>query len=74
MSWILHHAEVRLGRWQDVLADVSAGTVICDPPYGQRTHSGALQGGEMADGRTLNLTDTSRGGDPGLFDAIGGTP
>jgi len=56
-------AEVRLGRWQDVLADVAPGTIICDPPYGQRTHSGALQGGEMADGRTLNLTDTSRGGD-----------
>lgn len=56
-------AEVRLGRWQDVLAGVTAGTVITDPPYGARTHTGALQGGEMADGRALNLTDVSRGGD-----------
>lgn len=31
-------AEVRLGRWQDVLADVEPGTIISDPPYGQRTH------------------------------------
>lgn len=35
-------AEVRLGRWQDVLAGVTAGTVITDPPYGARTHAGAL--------------------------------
>ncbi len=57
-------ADLRLGRWQDALADVaSVGTVITDPPYGQRTHAGALQGGRQDDGRTLNLTDTSRGGD-----------
>jgi site-specific DNA-methyltransferase (adenine-specific) len=31
-------AEVRLGRWQDVLADVAPHAVIVDPPYGQRTH------------------------------------
>ena len=56
--------DLRLGRWQDVLAGVGpVGSVITDPPYGARTHAGALQGGEMADGRTLNLTDTSRGGD-----------
>ena len=33
-------AEVRLGRWQDVLADVEPGTIISDPPYGARTHRG----------------------------------
>jgi hypothetical protein len=33
-------AEVRLGRWQDVLADVEPGTIISDPPYGSRTHAG----------------------------------
>lgn len=33
-------AEVRLGRWQDVLADVRPDVVISDPPYGERTHSG----------------------------------
>lgn len=63
-------AAVRLGRWQDVLTDVRPGTVICDPPYGARTHNGALQGGEMADGRRLNLTDASRGGDGSVRVAI----
>jgi hypothetical protein len=31
-------AEIRHGRYQDVLADVECDTVIVDPPYGQRTH------------------------------------
>ena len=31
--------ELRLGRWQDVLADVAqCDAVITDPPYGERTH------------------------------------
>lgn len=48
--------DLRLGRWQDVLADVaSVGTIITDPPYGARTHDG--------DTTTLGLTDTERGGD-----------
>jgi site-specific DNA-methyltransferase (adenine-specific) len=30
---------IRLGRWQDVLADVdTVDAVICDPPYGAKTH------------------------------------
>jgi len=33
VSWDLRH-----GRWQDVLADVTCDAVICDPPYGQRVH------------------------------------
>lgn len=41
--------DLRLGRWEDVLADVSADTVITDPPYGARTHNGARQGAR-ADG------------------------
>jgi site-specific DNA-methyltransferase (adenine-specific) len=33
--------ELRLGRWQDVLADVDhCNTVITDPPYGAGTHTG----------------------------------
>lgn len=33
--------DLRLGRWQDVLADVEVcDAVITDPPYGERTHSG----------------------------------
>ena len=30
---------IRLGRWQDVLADVDmVDALICDPPYGAKTH------------------------------------
>jgi len=32
--------DFRLGRYQDVLHDVVCDAVICDPPYGQRTHDG----------------------------------
>jgi hypothetical protein len=30
--------ELRRGRWQNVLPDVEVDAVICDPPYGARTH------------------------------------
>lgn len=30
--------ELRLGRWQDELADTECDTIICDPPYGAHTH------------------------------------
>jgi hypothetical protein len=33
--------DLRLGRWQDVLADIEVDSVITDPPYGDRTHQGA---------------------------------
>jgi site-specific DNA-methyltransferase (adenine-specific) len=37
--------DLRLGRWQDVLADVTeCDAVITDPPYGERTHSGQRHG------------------------------
>ena len=32
--------ELRLGRYQDVLADVECDVLISDPPYSERTHSG----------------------------------
>jgi hypothetical protein len=32
--------DLRLGRYQDVLADVTCDALICDPPYGERTHKG----------------------------------
>jgi len=33
--------DLRLGRWQDALADVTTcDAVICDPPYSARTHEG----------------------------------
>ena len=43
-------AEVRLGRWQDVLADVEPGTIISDPPYGARTHSNTISDEDLPDG------------------------
>jgi hypothetical protein len=39
--WSKNGVELRMGRWQDVLADVTrCDSVITDPPYGQRTHQG----------------------------------
>lgn len=39
--------ELRHGRWQDVLADVTAcDALICDPPYSARTHAGRMAGGD----------------------------
>lgn len=32
--------DLRLGRWQDVLADVECDLLLTDPPYGERTHRG----------------------------------
>lgn len=32
-------ADLRLGRYQDVLADVECDAVIADPPYSERTHA-----------------------------------
>jgi hypothetical protein len=38
-------AQLYLGRWQDALADVDrVDAVICDPPYGARTHEGHNDG------------------------------
>ncbi len=36
--------DLRLGRWQDVLADVECDALITDPPYGARTHAGQRHG------------------------------
>ena len=32
--------DLRLGRWQDVLGDVTADAMIVDAPYSERTHAG----------------------------------
>jgi site-specific DNA-methyltransferase (adenine-specific) len=41
--------ELRRGRWQDVLVEISqCDAVICDPPYSERTHAGALNGNGVA--------------------------
>lgn len=44
--------ELRLGKWQDVLADVQrVDSVITDPPYSARTHAGQLAGDDSNDGQ-----------------------
>lgn len=37
-------ADLRLGRWQDVLADVECDALIVDAPYSERTHAGHNEG------------------------------
>lgn len=35
--------ELRLGTWQDDLADVEVDAIVCDPPYGARTHDASTE-------------------------------
>lgn len=42
-------ADLRLGRYQDVLADVECDAVITDPPFGARTHDGYRSGRDASD-------------------------
>lgn len=49
-------AEIRFGRYQDALADITCDTVIVDAPYGARVHNadGARADGARADGLALD--------------------
>jgi site-specific DNA-methyltransferase (adenine-specific) len=52
--------DLRLGRWEDVLADVErVDAVICDPPYSERTHKGHDAGpeGRRCDGANVRALD-----------------
>jgi site-specific DNA-methyltransferase (adenine-specific) len=49
--------DLRLGRWQDVLADVECDAKIDDPPYGQRTHEGHNEGSRSVTGCFDNPID-----------------
>lgn len=40
--------DLRLGDWRDVLADVECDALICDPPFGLRTHAGHDNGVRIA--------------------------
>lgn len=40
-------ADLRLGRWQDVLQDVTCDALIVDAPYSERTHDGHAHDGTM---------------------------
>lgn len=40
--------DLRLGRWQDALADVATcDLLLCDPPYSARTHEGQRTGASL---------------------------
>lgn len=44
--------DLRLGDWREVLADIEeVDAVICDPPYGARTHAGNARMGEIPTAR-----------------------
>lgn len=47
--------DLRLGDWRTVLADVTCGALIADPPYGARTHAAVVERNDEA-GRTEGLT------------------
>lgn len=53
------NAELRLGRWQDVLPDVECDALICDPPYSDRNHKGynAAAGGKTSTGGDVRTRD-----------------
>lgn len=36
--------DLRLGRWEDVLADVECDALVTDPPFGERTHAAWREG------------------------------
>lgn len=39
--------DLRLGRWQDVLANVEPAVLLADPPYSDRTHEGQRTGSSI---------------------------
>lgn len=41
--------DLRLGRWENVLADVECDALIVDAPYSERTHGGHDTGADAAD-------------------------
>jgi hypothetical protein len=41
---------LRLGRWQDALADIECDALIVDAPYSARTHGGGATAGNVTDG------------------------
>ena len=42
--------DLRLGRWQDALAGVTCDALICDPPYGAKTHAPSVSECQRYDG------------------------
>jgi site-specific DNA-methyltransferase (adenine-specific) len=52
--------DLRFGRWQDVLSDVTCDALIVDAPYSERTHSGhdASAGGHKGNGKDNSTRKT----------------
>lgn len=49
--------DLRCGDWRDVLADVGqVDALICDPPYGVRTHTGHDTGSKITGPETMKQT------------------
>lgn len=56
--------DLRLGRWQEALADVeTCDAVICDPPYSARTHEGHDDGASLANRAGVAWTRSDGGAD-----------
>jgi hypothetical protein len=53
--------ELRLGRWQDELADDEVDAIICDPPYGRRTHDSEVERNDNQHGVTDGLSPSYEG-------------
>lgn len=56
-----HNWELRLGTWQDELADLEVDAVICDPPYGARTHDSEVERNDRQQGVTEGLVPSYAG-------------
>ena len=53
-------ADLRLGKWQDVLADVTCDALIVDAPYSAKTHSGHRAGERGGRMRACGQPDRAR--------------
>lgn len=53
------HIDLRVGRWESVLADVEVDAVITDPPYSERNHVGhnAYAGAKTSTGGNIRNQD-----------------
>lgn len=49
----MSHADLRHGRWQDVLADVTCDALIFDAPYGTATHAATVDRSDGYDATAL---------------------
>lgn len=53
-------AQLFQGRWQDALMHIDrVDAVICDPPYGARTHEGSDDGANVSSGTIIRYSNTN---------------